>query len=49
MNEHSKKFYDVKKYYDSGTWKKKAVKNAVKKGWITSEEYLEIVGEPVEG
>lgn len=45
MNEHSEKFYLVKNYYDSGMWKKKAVKNAVVKGWITAEEYAEIVGE----
>lgn len=46
MNEHFEKFYVVKNYYDSGMWKKKAVKNAVVKGWITAEEYAEIVGEP---
>lgn len=46
MNEHSEKFYLVKNYYDSGMWKKKAVKNAVVKGWITAAEYEEIVGEP---
>ena len=46
MNEHSEKFELVKNYYDSGQWKKKAVKNAVAKGWITADEYLEIVGEP---
>lgn len=46
MNEHSEKFYLVKNYYDSGMWGKKAVKNAVRKGWITAEEYVEIVGEP---
>lgn len=45
MNEHSAKFALVKSYYDSGMWKKKAVKNAVLKGWITAEEYAEIVGE----
>lgn len=45
MNEHSEKFELVKNYYDSGLWKKKAVKNAVKKGWITAEEYFEIVDE----
>lgn len=45
MNEHSEKYYVVKNYYDSGMWKKKAVKNAVVKGWITAEEYAEIVGE----
>lgn len=46
MSEHSEKYYVVKNYYDSGMWKKKAVKNAVVKGWITAEEYAEIVGEP---
>lgn len=46
MNEHSEKFELVKSYYDSGKWKKKALKNAVVKGWITAEEYFEIVGEP---
>lgn len=49
MNEHSEKFYLVKGYYDSGEWKKKAVKNAVKKSWITAAEYEEIVGEPYVG
>lgn len=48
MNEHSEKFDIVKRYYDEGQWKKKAVKNAVVKGWITAEEYAEIVGEPYE-
>lgn len=46
MNEeHSEKFELVKSYYDSGFWKKKAVKNAVARGWITAEEYKEITGE----
>lgn len=45
MGEHSEKFELVKGYYDSGLWKKKAVKNAVKKAWITAEEYEEITGE----
>lgn len=49
MNEHSEKFHLVKSYYDSGEWKKKAVKNAVKKNWITAAEYEEIVGEPYVG
>lgn len=43
--EHSPKFELVKNYYDSGFWKKKAVRNAVNKGWITAEEYEEITGE----
>lgn len=45
MNEHSPKFELVKGYYDSGLWKKKAVRNAVVKGWITADEYEEITGE----
>lgn len=46
MNEHSERFDLVKSYYDKGLWKKKAVKNAVEKGWITATEYEEIVCEP---
>ena len=45
MNEHSPKFEMVKGFYDSGLWSKKAVRNAVKKGWITEAEYEEITGE----
>ena len=45
MNEHSDKFDLVKRYYDTGLWKKKAVKNAVIKNWITAAEYEEITGE----
>lgn len=44
--EHSAKFDLVKGYYDTGKWSKKAVRNAVVKGWITAEEYEEIVGDP---
>ena len=46
MQEHSEKFYDVKRYYESGRWSKKAVRNAVVKKWITPAEYEEITGEP---
>jgi len=49
MNEHSEKFEMVKDFYESGQWKKKAVKNAVKRNYITAAEYEEIVGEPFEG
>ena len=49
MNEHSPKFQMVKDFYDNGQWKKKAVKNAVIRVWITTAEYEEIVGEPFEG
>lgn len=45
MNEHSEKFYLVRDYYENGQWRKKAVKNAVRAGWITEAEYEEIVGE----
>ena len=45
MSEHSEKFYDVKSYYESGRWTKKAVHNAVVKKWITPAEYEEITGE----
>ncbi len=43
--EHSPKFELVKRYYDEGRWSKKAVHNAVGKGWITADEYEEITGE----
>lgn len=46
MNEHSEKFELVKYYYNSGLWKKKAVRRAVASEWITADEYEEIVGEP---
>lgn len=45
MSEHSPKFELVKGYYEKGQWKKKAVRNAVIKKWITAEEYEEITGE----
>lgn len=46
---HSPKFEKVKSYYDRGLWKAFQVANAVVKGWITAEEYEEIVGEPYGG
>ena len=49
MSEHSEMFEQIKTWYDAGKWKKKAVRNAVVKGWITAEEYEEIVGEPYVG
>lgn len=35
----------VKKYYDSGIWTIKMVRDAVVKGKITVEEFREITGE----
>lgn len=49
MNEHSPKYELIKNYYDTGAWGKKAVRNMVKKGWITAEEYEEITGEVYPG
>lgn len=40
----SEKFELVKRYYDDGCWDKARVAKAVTKGWITAEEYDEIVG-----
>lgn len=45
MANHSKKFNLVRTYYKGGFWKKRQLENAVKKGWITSDEYEEITGE----
>lgn len=33
------KFEKVKKYYDSGLWSIERVRDAVKKGWISQEEF----------
>ena len=44
----SKKYNDIKKYYDMKFWTIAMVANAVKKGWITPEEYEEITGEDYE-
>lgn len=41
----SKKYEEVKEFYDTKRWGKKAVKNAVVRKWITAEEYEIIVGE----
>lgn len=44
--EHSPKFEMVKNYYESGRWKKPAVRKAVEFIYITAAEYEEITGEP---
>lgn len=36
----------IKKWYEEGLWTKAMVRNAVRKGKITAEQYEEIVGEP---
>lgn len=41
----SRKFEKVRNYYEKNLWTKEQVENAVKKGWITADEYREITGE----
>ncbi len=41
----SRKFEKVRNYYEKNLWTKEQVKNAVKKGWITADEYRDITGE----
>ena len=41
---HSEKYEKVKYYYDTKRWSLIMVQNAVKKSWITEEEYTEITG-----
>jgi len=41
----SAKFELVRRYYVDGYWDKARVHKAVECGWITAEEYAEIVGE----
>lgn len=43
---NSKHFEKVKMYYDEGLWSEYRVGEAVKKGWITEEEFEIIVGKP---
>ena len=47
--EHSPHFELVKGYYDAGSWKKNAVRNAVVRHWITAAQYEEITGEVYPG
>lgn len=42
---HSKQYERVRTYYNNGFWSIKKVRNAVVKGWITPEEFMEITGE----
>lgn len=44
----SKKYNKVMRYYNEGLWSQKQVQDAVKKNWITEEEYEMITGEPFE-
>lgn len=42
--EHSKNYSKVKRWYDMGMWNETRVRNAVKMGWVTEEEFAEITG-----
>lgn len=41
---HSPKFDKVKSYYDRKLWNEQMVRNAVAKGWISSDEFYLITG-----
>lgn len=41
-------FEKIQKYYDMGAWNEVMVRNAVKKGKITVEQFREITGEDYE-
>lgn len=42
--EHSKNYEKVKGFYGRKLWDENRVRNAVVKGWITEEEFVEITG-----
>ena len=41
---HSDNFEKVKRFYTLKVWNETRVRNAVKMGWITEEEFTEITG-----
>lgn len=45
-NGHSPRYATVRRYYERGLWSAERVAQAVVHGWITADEYEEIVGEP---
>ena len=46
--EHSDKFEQVMDFYRRHLWSERMTQNAVVKGWITAEEFLEITGKAYE-
>lgn len=46
--EHSKNYSKVKRWYSLKMWNEIRVRNAVKMGWITKEEFKEITGKDYE-
>ena len=41
---HSDNFEKVKRFYTLKVWNETRVRNAVKMGWITEDEFTEITG-----
>lgn len=41
---HSNHFDQVKNYFNMKMWNETRVRNAVKMGWITEDEFTEITG-----
>ena len=41
---HSDNFEKVKRFYTLKVWTETRVRNAVKMGWITEDEFTEITG-----
>ena len=39
------KYDKVKNYYERGLWNVDRVRNAVVKGWITEQEFMQITGQ----
>lgn len=44
----SRKYEQVKRYFDAGLWSIHRVRSAVEKGWITREEFALITGQEYE-
>ena len=45
--EHSKNYSKVKLWHSMKMWNETRVRNAVKMGWITKEEFAEITGKKI--
>ena len=41
---HSSKYELLEKYWQQGLWDERRMRDAVKKGWITTAEFEEITG-----
>ena len=46
--ERSKNYSNVKHWYSMKVWNETRVRNAVKMGWITKDEFKEITGKDYE-